>query len=301
MERKKRRPRGKRRVASPSSAPGELGGCCTSQRRGGQRTDWGDVARWYDQLVGDEGSEYHRHVVLPGVLRLLEPRPGQRVLDVACGQGVLCRLLRERGVWPTGVDAAAALIRLARQRGSGEGIEYRVGDARQLDKLAGMGPGRFDAVTCVLAIQNIHPLPPVCRGVAWALKPGGRFVIAMMHPCFRGPKATGWGWDAEQGVQYRRVDRYLLPRKEPIVTHPGKDPGRYTWSFHRPMGAYVKALRNAGLLVDALEEWSSHKVSTSGPRAGAENRARREIPLFLALRAVKVGDFTSERGAEGRG
>ena len=41
-------------------------------------------------------------------------------------------------------------------------------------------------------------------------------------------------------------------------------------------------------MVDALEEWTSHKTSDSDPRAAAENAARKEIPLFLALRAVKV-------------
>src|SRR5688572_8084274 len=70
----------------------------------GPRTDWGGVAEWYDRLVGDEGSEYHREVVHPGVLRLLDVRPGESVLDVACGQGVLCRLLHEKGAAVTGVD-----------------------------------------------------------------------------------------------------------------------------------------------------------------------------------------------------
>src|SRR5205085_10633374 len=89
--------------------------------------------------------------------------------------------------------------------------------------------------------------------------------------------------------QYRRIDRYLLPRKIPIVTHPGKDPDAYTWSFHKPLEHYVRALRNAGLLIDALEEWPSHKTSEPGPRAATENAARKEIPMFLALRAIRIG------------
>ena len=70
--------------------------------------------------------------------------------------------------------------------------------------------------------------------------------------------------------------------------YPGKTPDVYTWTFHRPIGTYVKALRNAGLLVDALEEWPSHKSSEPGPRAAAENTARKEIPMFLAMRVVKI-------------
>ncbi len=249
-----------------------------------QKTDWHGVHEWYDRLVGDAGSEYHQHVVIPGVLRLLAPKPNDAMIDIACGQGVLCRTLHERGVTITGVDAAPGLIRAARERGPGA-IHYHVGDARELS----MFPAdQFDAAACVLAIQNINPIQPVCEGVARLLKPWGKFVIVMMHPAFRGPKETSWGWDQSASVQFRRVDRYLLPRKTPITTHPGSAPDVYTWSFHKPIEGYVKALRNAGLLIDAMEEWTSHKTSEPGPRAAAENAARKEIPMFLALRAIKV-------------
>src|SRR5689334_16282231 len=76
-------------------------------------THWGDAAEWYDQLVGEEGSEYHRHVVLPGAMRLLGAKAGEPVIDIACGQGVLCRLLARQGVPATGIDAAPDLIRFA--------------------------------------------------------------------------------------------------------------------------------------------------------------------------------------------
>jgi ubiquinone/menaquinone biosynthesis C-methylase UbiE len=221
--------------------------------------------------------------VLPGVMRLIDPKPGQKIIDIACGQGVLCRLLQSKGAEVTGVDGAESLIRVARQRGPAE-IRYDVADARSLNLPA----DHFHAAACVLAIQNIHPVAPVFESVARALLPMGRFVIVMMHPCFRGSKETSWGWDEQNKIQYRRVDRYLLPRKTPIVTHPGSAPDQYTWTFHKPIEAYVKALRQAGLLIDAIEEWASHKTSTSGPRAGAENLARKEIPMFMAMRAVRL-------------
>lgn len=251
------------------------------------------MADWYDDLVGPGGSEYHQKVVLPGVLRLLEPRPGQHVLDVACGQGVLCRLLAERGVEVTGVDSAAPLLDRARQLSAGLGeaggrTRYVRCDARDLPAAADVPSAAFDSAACLLAIQNIHPIAPVFEGVARCLKPAGRFVMVMMHPCFRGPKETSWGWDEPKKVQYRRIDRYLLPRKSPIVAHPGRKDGRYTWTFHKPLQDYVRALSRAGLLVDAIEEWPSHKKSDSGPRARAENVAREEIPMFLAVRGVNT-------------
>ncbi len=251
------------------------------------KTDWGEVANWYDQLVGESGSEFHQHVVLPGVMRLLDPQPKQKIIDLACGQGVLCRLINQKGVETTGIDAAENLIRLARERGPQE-IRYQTADARELSFLQ---PDYFDAAACVLAIQNIHPIAPVFEGAARALKSMGKLVIVMMHPCFRGAKETSWCWDNTTKTQFRRVDRYLIPRKTPIVTHPGAAPDQYTWTFHKPIEAYVKALRNAGLLIDAMEEWPSHKHSDSGPRAAAENTARKEIPMFLALRAIKVSNL----------
>jgi ubiquinone/menaquinone biosynthesis C-methylase UbiE len=254
-------------------------------------TAWTAAADWYDELVGEEGSEFHREVIFPGVLRLLQVKPNEAILDVACGQGAFCRMLAQQGARATGIDASPELIKLARERNSASGggqavfPEYRVADARNLSSLPGSG---FAGAVCILAIQNIDKLPPVFQGIQRVLSPGGRVVLVMMHPCFRNPKYTSWGWDEQTGAQYRRVDRYLLPRKEPIVTHPGQKGGQYTWTFHRPMQMYVKAMRGAGLLVDRLEEWPSHKVSTSGPRAAAENQARSEIPMFLAMRGVKT-------------
>jgi ubiquinone/menaquinone biosynthesis C-methylase UbiE len=256
----------------------------SKSKPGRPRTDWGEVADWYDGLVGESGSEFHREIVIPGTLRLLAAKAGEAMIDVACGQGVLCRALQQVGTEVTGVDAAAELIQAAKERGPGS-IHYHAADARDLSFLP---ENRFDGAACVLAIQNIHPLPDLVKSVARVLKPGGRWVIVMMHPAFRGMKESGWGWDEGEKKQYRRVDRYLTPRKSPIVTHPGSKPDQYTWTFHRPIGAYVKALRQGGLLVDAMEEWASHKVSTSGPRAAAENIARKEIPMFLAVRGIKM-------------
>src|SRR5450432_3300097 len=133
-----------------------------------QKTDWGNVADWYDQLVGESGSEYHREVVLPGVLRLLDAKPQQKILDIACGQGVLCRILAEKNVEATGVDAAKNLIEMARQRGPAS-IHYHIGDARNLEFLP---ESNFDSAACLLAIQNIHPIAPVFAGVSRALRSG---------------------------------------------------------------------------------------------------------------------------------
>ncbi len=262
----------------------------------GPRSDWNHVADWYDDLIEDRVSDHHEQVLIPGALRLLNLAPGQRVLDVACGQGAFCRRLAGMGVHAVGVDAAERLVEFARAAASKErasaSAEFHVGDARALTDL---GLNHFDHATCIMALMNIEPLVPVFEGVARALKPGGSMVSILLHPAFRQPGQTSWGWAGEKSggksghVQYRRVDRYLGPSQQAIVMNPGAvssgKPAVTTLTFHRPMQAYIQAIAAAGMVVDALEEWPSGRISEPGPRAEAENAARREIPMFLAIRA----------------
>jgi len=188
-------------------------------------------------------------------------------------------------------------VQAARQRSPKE-IRYLVGDARRLDMLDSES---FDAITCVLAAQNMNPVEPVFQECARLLKPGGRLVLVVTHPAFRIPRQSHWGWDEDRKLLYRAVDRYLSPLKVPIDVRPFKAPGRaITWTYHRPLQDYVNALAQAGLWVNALEEWPSHKVSQPGPMAEAENRARSEFPLFLALRAVKVSESSLPAEAENK-
>jgi 2-polyprenyl-3-methyl-5-hydroxy-6-metoxy-1,4-benzoquinol methylase len=251
-------------------------------------THWGDVADWYDQLVGDEGSDYHQHVVLPGVLRLLNVAPGQRILDLACGQGVLCRVLAKEGAVVTGIDAAADLIAAAQKRASIDrlNITYRTGDARALAEDAALPPASFDAATVILAIQNITPLSPVWQGLRRVVKPGGHVVVVMMHPCFRVPRTSTWRWDDVNHNQQRTITTYLTSSKVDIQMHPGRDPGAVTATFHRPLQAYINTMGSAGLLIDHIDEWPSHKKSQPGPKQKALDQSRKEIPMFLAIRAL---------------
>lgn len=97
--------------------------------------------------------------------------------------------------------------------------------------------------------------------------------------------------------QYRRVDGYLSAGPALIVMNPGKVARARsvtTWTFHRPLQAYSKLLHDAGFAIDLIEEWASLRNSAPGPRAAEENRARREIPMFMA------GGRGADAGGSGR-
>ncbi|MDR3582378.1 MAG: class I SAM-dependent methyltransferase [Candidatus Pacebacteria bacterium] len=254
----------------------------------GVGTSWEHVAEWYDRLLeGDGAGTYQKELILPNLLRLMNLKKSDRVLDLACGQGFFAREFVKTASKVTGADASKALIARAKERE--RGIDWHVAMA---DSLPFLGAGSIDKAVIVLALQNIDDMGAVFRECARVIKPGGMLFFVLNHPAFRIPKASGWGWDEKEKVQYRRVDRYLSELKVPIDMHPGqKSGGGQTLSFHRPLQSYFKALGKAGFGVVGMEEWNSHKKSEPGPRAVAEDRARKEIPLFLCFvcRNIAVG------------
>ena len=269
----------------PHSAPSTRPPSRSAPATGPADGSWEHVASWYDSLLGERGSEFHQAVIVPGLLRLLGLRKSERALDLACGQGAVSLALHAAGAEVLGVDLSQALITKARQRAP-QGVRFLVGDARNL---SAQESGSFDAAVCVLAAQNIDPIAPMFSECARLLRAGGRAVFIVPHPAFRVPRQSSWQWDEPRKLLYREVDRYLEPLKVPIDMRPFRSPGaQLTWTYHRPMGSYVNGLATAGLWTNALEEWASHKASQPGPKASAENRARKEFPLFLAVRAVKV-------------
>lgn len=259
-------------------------------------TSWNAVAAWYDNLQEDRKNDHYSEVIIPGTLRLVGPHAGMKILDVACGQGSVSRAMMELGAEVVGVDSAERLVDAARARSEGMAGGFFVGDATRLDDLdLGVEGEAFDAATCIMALMNIDPLEPCFAGIARRLKPGGALVAVISHPVFRIPGQTAWGFDpqakphAPGGTQFRRIDGYLSTGQMAITMHPGQDASIVTYTFHRPLQAYIKALAEAGMMVEGIEEWISQRQSQPGPRADAENRARREIPLFMAIRARKMG------------
>jgi ubiquinone/menaquinone biosynthesis C-methylase UbiE len=245
---------------------------------------WDQAAQWYDALVGLKGSEYQKAIIFPGAFQLMQLKKSDTVLDLACGQGVFSRYLSQRKMRVTGLDTSEEMIHFAQSR-SDSSIHFEHADAQDSEALQGE---TFDAVVCLLALQNIESLLPVMCNVKRWLKPGGRFVMVATHPCFRIPRQTHWGWDEQKKIQFRRVDLYGSESAIPILTPPFAQANSFTVTYHRPLQSYFQVLAEAGLCVDGLEEWTSHKTSEPGKRSKAENRARKEIPLFMALRAVPL-------------
>ena len=247
-------------------------------------TSWGNVALWYDEMLEEKENTYQKNVILPNVLRLADIKKGETVLDLACGTGFFAREFFKKGARVIGVDISPELIEIARKNSPKE-ISYFVSPA---DSLGQVKDGSIDKVVIILAIQNIENISGVFGECKRVLKTGGKIFLIMNHPAFRIPKKSDWEFDEKSKIQYRRITEYMSESKIKIEMRPSENDSEQTISFHRPLQVYFKTLKKNGFCVTGLEEWISDKKSQSGPRATAEDKARKEFPLFLFMEAKKL-------------
>lgn len=248
-------------------------------------TSWNQEAAWYQKLVGNKGHYYHRHIVLPGVLRLLQVQPSDTVLDLGCGQGIFAYALPPVKAY-FGIDAAPNLIKFARQNIHKQGYEFCLADLTQ--PFVGQHTQHaFQKAVMILSLQNMKDLLQPLQTAAQLLVTNGQLVIVLNHPCFRIPRQSAWEVNEKSKQQFRAIYRYLSSMEIPIEMHPSNGPASVTWSFHHPLQDYFQALQQAGFAVVNVEEWASDRESV-GKAAKMENRSRAEIPLFLTLVARKI-------------
>jgi SAM-dependent methyltransferase len=126
-----------------------------------------DQPRWNSQLYDDKHSFVWK--LAAGVLELLDPKPGERILDLGCGTGHLTGKIAEAGAEVVGVDRSPDMIAQAREKYPA--LRFEVMDACELAL-----DESFDAVFSNATLHWIHTPERVIAGIARLLKPGGRFV-----------------------------------------------------------------------------------------------------------------------------
>jgi len=144
------------------------------------------------------------------VLEMLAPRPGERILDLGCGDGALTERIAAAGADVLGIDSSPDMVAAAR----GRGLDARLGDAAALALGADL-EGAFDAVFSNAALHWVTRADAALAGIARALKPAGRFVaefggrgnVAAIH--------TGLiAVLARHGVETTLADTWVFPGPE---------------------------------------------------------------------------------------
>jgi 2-polyprenyl-3-methyl-5-hydroxy-6-metoxy-1,4-benzoquinol methylase len=230
----------------------------TRQENEENREVWNANAAFWNERMG-EGNAFVEVLSWPPTARMLNIKPGERVLDIACGNGLTSRRMAALGAYVTACDFAAELVALARQRTTGnvERIHYSVVDATDELALLALGEGKFDAALCAMALFDMAEIDPLLRALRRLLKPAGRFVFSVVHPCFNNPHVMHVAEEEDdQGkivTRYSvRVRGYMTSTVDHTLAINGQPKAQV--EFHRPLQALLSACFKAGFVLDALEE-----------------------------------------------
>src|SRR6201995_272643 len=215
---------------------------------------------------GDRGDWGRQHVLDPVMMARVTGGRFGNALDVGCGEGRFCRMLKAAGVRTTGIDPTPAMIAAAQKRDpSGD---YRLGRAEQL-KLA---DASFDLVVSYITLVDIPDFRAAIREMARVLRPGGSLFIANLTGLIAACCDQGWVKDEQGKHLHFPVDNYL--KEFPLWLEWS---GIRIVNWHRPLTAYMKAFLAAGLIL----KFFSEPAAVSGS-ADHQERARR-VPWFVVM------------------
>jgi 2-polyprenyl-3-methyl-5-hydroxy-6-metoxy-1,4-benzoquinol methylase len=235
------------------------------------RRIWDRNAEVWDSRMSS-GRSWQEVYIAPVVERLLDLRPGETTLDIACGNGLFSRRMAELGAYVVASDFSPRLVELATSRTveHADRIEYHVADATGEAQLIAMGERRFDAAVCTMALMDMPAIEPLYRAVSRMLKPGGRFVFCVSHPCFN-TSYTAMVVDLGTGdvTHSIKVSNYLTMQPAMGVALIEQPARQYYWD--RPMSVLLRAGFSAGLVLDALEEPPFKREPPSGDRLDWSN------------------------------
>ncbi len=157
------------------------------------------------------------------VVKLLAPAPGERILDLGCGDGTLAARIAEKGCEVVAVDASAEFVAAAKAKG----VDAHVGDGQTL-----CFENEFDAVFSNAALHWMPRAADVVAGVRRALRPAGRFVAE-------------FGGEGNVAEIVSAIERSLVRR--------GAAPGLYNPWFFPSTDVYASILECGGFRVEHME------------------------------------------------
>ena len=227
---------------------------------------WKSSAKAWIADMGETG-DFGRQYVLDGpmVARLRALTKGV-ALDVGCGEGRFCRILRAEGFDPVGLDPTEELLAAAQARDPNG--RYVTGRAEALDFL----DASFDLVVSCLSLIDIEHAETAIAEMARVLKPGGTLLVANLTGFSSARASDGWQKDLLGRRSHFAIDCYLEARSS-----------RERWrgisivNWHRPLSDYMRWFLAAGLILTHFDE----PRATGGEPAKAERYNR--VPWYVIM------------------
>lgn len=235
------------------------------------RDEWEAQAKnwiaWARKPDHDSYWRFHRDQFLDVL-----PPPGQKTVDIGCGEGRLTRHLKSLGHDVIGVEGSPTLAAAAREMDPS--MDIRLADAAALP----LEDACVDLAIAFMSLQDVDAMPEAIGEISRVLMPLGKLCFAIVHPINSAGRFSDRTPDAPFVVQgsYLEASRYADEIE--------RDGLEMTFhSEHRPLERYVRALKDAGLLIQALREPRYPEKAI----VAESSRRWQRLPLFMHIRALK--------------
>ena len=223
------------------------------------RDVWEANAQVWDERMGDEGNDFFNVLCWPSLAALLDPQPGQHILDIACGNGLTSRRLAALGAQVTAFDFSANLIEKAKARSVHlqSRISYHVIDATNEQQLLSLGQGLYDSALSNMALFDMADVETLFQILPRLLKPRGSFVFSITHPAFNYASSMHVVEEIDHEGEIRtvysvKISRYMTRyHAKGLALRNQVQPQMY---FERPLQYYLNLGFQNGFVLDGFEE-----------------------------------------------
>lgn len=232
---------------------------------------WAESAEAWITEQGEQGDLSRRFILDARMLERVAEIAPSNALDVGCGEGRFCRILRSRNIETVGIDPTGPL--LERAQALDPGGDYREGVAEALP----FANDRFDLVISYLTLIDIPDIDTALAEMARVLRPGGTLLIANLNGFATALIDGRWRPD-DRGVPRFSIDHYLEDR-----ANWAEWKGIRIRNWHRPLSRYMSVLLRNGLILRHFDE----PAPTGGEPDWADRNSR--IPFFHIMEWQKPG------------
>ena len=230
-------------------------------------------------------NDSHFNLTLDVILDLVGNVKGLKICDLACGEGHLSRRLVALGAHVTGVDLSENLLSHAIKESAGLGIKFIRDDVQELKSIS---KDSFDIVICNLALMDIEDLGRAYKAVSRVLKPEGRFIFSVLHPCFESPFSVENGGHLEVSDAGDFLLFRIFDYSEEGRWNSGGTGMRGTFgSIHRKVSTYINALLENGLRLHKIVEPSLPRLDYDS----ANKQMASKIPATFVVEAENTSGF----------
>jgi len=249
---------------------------------------WNANAEFWDKRMG-EGNDFHKTLIEPNQLKFLNIKPGQKILDIACGNGQFARKMAELGAQVTAVDFSDKFIEIAKAKSSKE-IEFKVIDATKIKDLKTLGSHKYNAAVCTMALMDMENIEILTKYLPQLLKKNGVFVFSILHPCFNSGENVLLHERDDLGGKIKdryavKVSNYLLEKSYLGVGMSGQPEPQYY--FHRPISTILGYCFKNGLVLDGMVEPSFPMEKLNG---ALWRDVFTHIPAAIVCRLRPIGE-----------